>query len=172
MLLSLNKLEYKVGEPIIFQNVLLNDGETDILFPVQIGFYNFGEEILLQSYVLLRNEKGELLPHEFPPYFPHYLPLPTGVLTIKPHNTVPCFDCSRDLLGYVDSWDFRADPISYKTALKTTGTYYLQTIYINRGFSDTVIMIHDYRVIRGTPFPRDLWKGVVVSNKVKFEIKP
>lgn len=172
LFLSLNKPEYRIGEPVIYQDILLNDGETDIVFPVNIWDGNHGEEIYLQTFVALTNEKGETLHFTPFPLNANFFPYPIAIMTIKPHNMVPCFDCSHDLLEYVYSWGFSAAPVSFKDALKKNGVYYLQTIYSYSGNGEGRRTIYDYGVTHDSPPRPDLWNGVLLSNRVKFEIKP
>jgi hypothetical protein len=172
LILSLDKFEYSIGEPIIFRNLILNDGNTRITFPVTLGSGELGYIPFFQTSVILTNEKGEELPIESPLGEPYYLPLPVGIVTVQPHDVVPCFGCMHNLLDPVSRWGHAHDSVIYKNALKIPGNYYLQTIYINVENPNRVRIIQGNGVSYLTDSYQNIWKSALLSNRVKFEIKP
>jgi hypothetical protein len=141
LLLSLNKPEYKVNEPINAQVVLLNEGEGDLLIASSID-YHFLHYAPIHFDFFLFNEKNTELDPLIPKFYIDYGD-PVFV-NIGPHESVPCNTCKLSILDL------------YPNYLQIPGTYYLQAIYWNH------LNPNDGRVA---------WKGELKSNIVKFEIK-
>ncbi len=172
LLLSLDKTDYKIGEPIIYREVVLNDGDSSIFFPVDLYHYKMDNGIGFHTSVILTDENGNKLPFEGLEGNINILPLSKFIVKVKPHESVPCFGCSYDLLGFVPSWDDKVLPVCYKTALKNPGYYYLQTVLISNEVDKYTRYIQENGfAYKSGPIPVP-WKGVLLSNRVKFEIKP
>jgi hypothetical protein len=172
LILSLEKPQFSIGEPIRCKNIILNDGNTNIIFPVLLSDREFGYVPYFLTTVILTNEKGENLPYDYPPGFVEFINPGVGIVTLEPHEAVPCFDCGDNLLEYVFT---ESSPLmlgNYSNALKNPGSYYLQTILIYPRVSDHVRILQGNGVSYLSPPVQNVWKGELHSNKVKFEIKP
>jgi hypothetical protein len=172
LFLSLDKSEYSVGEPTLYREVIINDGNSDIKFPVVLGDGELGYVTYFITYVTLTNEKGENIQFDIPPGNYRPLPLSIGIVTVKPREAVPCFGCTGNLLKYVLSSNTLLSIANYSNALKTPGSYYLQTVFFIPNGSDHVRIIQGNGVSYLTDSYPNFWKGVLLSNRVKFEIKP
>jgi hypothetical protein len=172
LILSLEKPQFSIGEPIRYRDVILNDGNTNITFPVLMGDSELGFAPFFMTRVILTNEKGENLPYDLPPGFVDFLQPGVGFVTVKPHEAVPCYAGSGDLLRYVFTESRPLMLGNYSNALKNPGVYYLQTIFIYPRVSDRVRILQGNGVSYLSPPVQNVWKGELHSNKVKFEIKP
>jgi hypothetical protein len=172
LILSLEKPLFSIGEPIRYKNIILNDGNTNITFPVLLSDREFGYVPYIWTTVNLTNGKGEKLPYDYPPGFIRFINPGVGIVTVKPHESVPCFDCGDNLLDYVFT---ESGPVmigNYSNSLKTPGSYYLQTVLIYPRVYNRVRILQGNGVSYLSPPVQNVWKGELLSNKVKFEIKP
>lgn len=172
LILSLEKPIFSIGEPIEYRNVILNDGNTNITFPVLMGDGELGYAPFFMTTVILTNEKGEELPYDPPPGMVDFINPGVGIVTLKPHEIVPCYACHGDLQRYVFTDGSPLMLGNFGNALKKPGSYYLQTVFIYPRIYDHVRVLQGNGVSYLSPPVQNIWKGGLVSNKVKFEIKP
>jgi hypothetical protein len=162
LLVVLDKEIYSSSDPINYRFVLLNDGDQTIFLPVLrcLDYERISEVNVIPHTLIVTDQDGVKIPSMFDGKInSHIHGCDEEIMALKPHEAVPCVDCKKDARYWLiknHAGNDMFDTDEYNHLLRQPGVYYLQIGYESSG--DTA---------NGQP----VWKGLVLSNTVRFVIQ-
>jgi hypothetical protein len=162
LLVALDKEIYSSTDPINYRFVLLNDGDQTVSLPVLrcLDYERISEVNVIPHTLIVTNQDGVKIPSLFDGKInSHIHGCNEEIIPLKPHEVIPCVDCQKDarlwlIKSHASNDLFDTD--EYNHLLRQPGVYYLQIGYEASGDP------------KGS---QRVWKGQVVSNRVRFVIQ-
>lgn len=163
LLVAMEKEVYSSTDPINYHFILLNGGDQAISLPVLrcLDYDRLSEVNVIPHTLIVTDQDGVKVPSMFNGEVIRIGSRCTGdAVKVFPHEVIPCVDCQNDARFWLvkgSSGSSFFDKAEYARLLRQPGVYYLQVGY-ESGENQEINL--------------PVWKGLILSNRVRFEIKP